>query len=60
MCLTCGFYKGRIVIDMKAKHQARAERIKAKQQAIKAEQAEAASEAEQAPEQPTVPTTDNK
>lgn len=34
MCLACGFYKGRVVIDMKAKSDARAARLAAKQEAI--------------------------
>ncbi len=37
MCLACGFYNGRIVIDMKAKAEARAARMNAKREAIRAE-----------------------
>lgn len=37
MCLACGFYNGRIVIDMKAKAEARAARMTAKREAIRAE-----------------------
>lgn len=37
MCLNCGFYKGRVVIDLVAKKQAREARIKAKEERIKAE-----------------------
>lgn len=34
MCLACGFYKGRVVIDLKAKKEAREARIKAKQEVL--------------------------
>ncbi len=37
MCLACGFYNGRIVIDMKAKAEARTARMAAKREAIRAE-----------------------
>jgi len=37
MCLACGFYNGRLVLDMAAKATARAERMKAKREMIKAE-----------------------
>jgi hypothetical protein len=37
MCLACGFYKGRVVIDLKAKAEARAARMQAKREAIRAE-----------------------
>ena len=33
MCLNCGFYNGRVVIDLLAKKKDREERIKAKQEA---------------------------
>lgn len=36
MCLACGYYKGRQVIDLAAKKAARDERIKAKREAISA------------------------
>jgi large subunit ribosomal protein L32 len=36
MCQECGFYKGRLVIDMKAKTDARSARMQAKKDAIKA------------------------
>ena len=35
MCLACGFYKGRMVMDLAAKAEARAARIKAKEEAIR-------------------------
>jgi hypothetical protein len=35
MCLGCGFYKGRIVVDMTAKTKAREERLEAKKEMIK-------------------------
>ena len=38
MCQECGFYKGRLVIDMKAKSEARAARMTAKKEAIKGQQ----------------------
>ncbi len=34
MCLDCGFYKGRVVIDLAAKKKAREARIQAKREAI--------------------------
>ncbi len=37
MCLHCGFYNGRQVIDLKAKNDARAARMQAKREAINAE-----------------------
>ena len=38
MCLGCGFYKGRQVVDMTAKNQAREDRLKAKREMIQAQQ----------------------
>ena len=35
MCQDCGFYKGRVVIDMKAKSEKREARMTAKKEAIK-------------------------
>jgi len=52
MCLECGFYKGKMVVDMSAKKKARTERLEAKKAAI-AEQA-----AQFAPE--TDPTEEEK
>lgn len=46
MCQECGFYKGRLVIDMKAKNEARTARLQAKKDAIKANQTEAEAGAE--------------
>lgn len=37
MCLECGFYKGRMVVDMSAKKKAREERLNAKKEAIRAQ-----------------------
>lgn len=34
MCLDCGFYNGKMVVDMKAKKEARAARIQAKKEVI--------------------------
>ena len=44
MCQECGFYKGRLVIDMQAKKEARAARMSAKKEAIKGQQADEAAE----------------
>jgi hypothetical protein len=44
MCQECGFYKGRVVIDMKAKTDARTDRMTAKKEAIKGQQTAAAEE----------------
>ena len=41
MCLECGHYKGRMVVDMAAKKKAREERLQAKREARQAEQTEA-------------------
>ena len=38
MCPECGFYKGRMVIDMAAKKDAREARLKAKEEMRKAQQ----------------------
>jgi hypothetical protein len=35
MCLDCGFYNGKMVVDMKAKKEARAARINEKREAIR-------------------------
>ena len=37
MCLSCGFYNGRIVIDLAAKSKDRAERMNMKREAIRAQ-----------------------
>ena len=39
MCLNCGFYKGRVVIDLLAKKQSRDARMQAKREAIKGQTA---------------------
>lgn len=41
MCMACGYYKGRVVIDLAAKKKAREARLEAKREAIRgaAEQA---------------------
>lgn len=56
MCLKCGFYKGRQVIDLAKKHEERAARMQAKRDAIGAQadsvapsEAEAVAEAKPAP-----------
>ncbi|MBY0309537.1 50S ribosomal protein L32 [Patescibacteria group bacterium] len=35
MCLNCGFYKGRVVIDLLAKKKSREDRMTAKREAIR-------------------------
>jgi hypothetical protein len=55
MCLNCGFYKGRQVIDLVAAKEARQARIKAKEERIRLQreqidETEANTVAEQAPE----------
>ena len=47
MCLECGFYKGRMVVDMTAKKKARADRMQAKKEAIKAQAGELDQSAEE-------------
>ena len=37
MCLNCGFYNGRMVIDLAAKSKDRADRMQAKREAINAQ-----------------------
>ncbi len=44
MCLECGFYKGKMVIDMSAKKKSREDRLSAKKEAIKAQSGEVESE----------------
>jgi large subunit ribosomal protein L32 len=44
MCLECGHYKGRMVVDMTAKKQAREARLAAKREAINAQSGKAAAE----------------
>ena len=65
MCLECGFYNGRQVMDLAAKKeerearmQAKRERIKAEAESIAASEAEAVSEAE--PAENTEEATDTK
>jgi hypothetical protein len=55
MCLECGFYKGRMVVDMASKKQAREERLKSKKEAIKAQNGDME---ETAPESETQPETE--
>lgn len=56
MCLECGFYKGRIVVDMKAKKTARQERIQAKKAMMSAQAAQEAATSQGAEEHPAPPT----
>ena len=62
MCLSCGFYNGRQVIDLAAKKKAREERMQAKREAIKGQQESVPdSEAEAVSEKtPEVSETENK
>ncbi len=41
MCLNCGYYKGRVVIDLLAKKQSREARMQAKREAIRGQVAPA-------------------
>ena len=50
-CLDCGFYKGRMVVDMVAKKKAREERLQAKREMINAHKEEAGTK-ELAPAEP--------
>jgi hypothetical protein len=44
MCLECGFYKGRQVMDLKTQKDKRDARMQAKREAIRAQVASAAAE----------------
>jgi predicted nucleic acid-binding Zn-ribbon protein len=44
MCLECGFYNGKMVIDLAAKRKARTERLEAKKAAIAEQEAQFAPE----------------
>lgn len=50
MCLQCGFYKGRQVMDLKAKNDKREARMQAKKDAIKAQSFSEAEEVSKTPE----------
>ena len=56
MCLECGFYNGRQVVDMTAKKEAREARLQAKRERIKAEQ----GFAEEAPEENAAPAAETE
>lgn len=60
MCLACGFYKGRMVVDMKAQAAARDARLQAKKAAMKAQAAEEAVAPSEVPEETTPDTTEEK
>lgn len=45
MCQACGWYNGRVIIDMKAQAEKREARMQAKKEAIAGQQAEAAEQA---------------
>ncbi len=49
MCLQCGFYKGRQVIDLKATKDKRTARMNAKKEAIRAQAPSEAEEVSKAP-----------
>jgi hypothetical protein len=40
MCLNCGFYNGKQVLDLEAKNKARAERMAMKKEAINAQRSD--------------------
>jgi hypothetical protein len=46
MCQGCGFYKGKMVVDMSAKKKAREERLLAKKEAIQSQTGDYSQEAE--------------
>ena len=56
MCLECGFYKGRMVVDMAAKTKSRENRLQAKRDRISAQSGEPEAEesAETTPEVETI------
>lgn len=61
MCQECGYYKGRLVVDVKAEREKRAARIKAKQDMIRAQQEQVApTEAEEVSEQQPEQSLDDK
>ena len=61
MCLECGFYKGRQVMDLAAKKQAREARLQAKKAMITAQNQQVApSEAEEVSAAPVGEATDEK
>lgn len=58
MCLDCGYYKGRMVVDMSVKKKAREERLQAKKEAIQAQQG--GFESEEAVQEETPKKTEEK
>lgn len=61
MCLDCGFYKGRQVIDLAAKKEAREARMNAKREMIKGQQeAIAPTEADAVAEAEPVATSEKE
>ena len=61
MCLECGFYKGRQVIDLKAQKDKREARMNAKKEAIRAQaESVAPTEAEAVAEAEVVETPEEK
>lgn len=60
MCLSCGFYKGRQVIDLAKRKEEREARMQAKREAIRGQQEAAApTEAEEVSEQKPAETKDD-
>ena len=53
MCLECGYYRGKLVIDIKAQKAKRAARIKAKKEAVKGQRADASNEPSDTETEPT-------
>ncbi len=61
MCLSCGFYKGRMVMDLKAQKESREARLNAKREAIKSQsEVIASTEAEAVSEAKPVENTEEK
>ena len=52
MCLECGYYRGKLVIDVKAQKAKRAARMKAKKEAVKGQGADASGESSGAVAEP--------
>ena len=58
MCLECGYYKGRMVMDVEAQKAKREARLKAKEEMIKGQQAGMSEEMAEAIEETAQPDTD--
>lgn len=58
MCLQCGYYNGRQVVDLAAQKKAREERMKAKAERIKVETGPAAPEVNESKQKEAISTED--